>query len=174
MCDPRIHPLPQLSSSPFSRNARKCRFEYMETQLCSVPIWRETGDHLLVWMNIVSKIPQPMTKFLHVWFKQTNLTGNVYKLRKAPFVKALDTAIPCFRAGRQLTVISPLQFQPRSSFTFLNSSCGRRCIPISNRQREFSSPDHGSIGVERCFQPCRLKWLTSRLSPIRQALKSGS
>ena len=59
---------------------QKC-LEYLEANIRGVLIRRESGGHLLVWMNVISKIPQPVTKFLHVRFKQADFTGNIYKHR---------------------------------------------------------------------------------------------
>src|SRR5690242_14905739 len=61
---------------------------------------RETGHHLLVWMNVIAEIPQSMTEFLHVRFQQVYLAGNVYELRESPFVKLLYASVFGLRAGR--------------------------------------------------------------------------
>ena len=63
-------------------------------------IWRETGLHLFIWMNVVSEITKTVTKFLHVGFQQAHLAGDIYELRKAPFVKPLYAAVGSLRAGR--------------------------------------------------------------------------
>lgn len=60
---------------------------------------REAGHHLLVWVDVIAKIPQSMTEFLHVKFQQVYLASNVYELRETSFLKLLHTSIFGLWAG---------------------------------------------------------------------------
>ena len=69
---------------------------------------REARHHLLIWVNIVAKIPQAVAEFLHVWFEQVNLAGDINKLGKAPIWKMLYLAIIGLWAGGCLIEASRL------------------------------------------------------------------
>lgn len=63
-------------------------------------IWRETGHHLLVWMNVIAEIPESMTELLYVRLQQINLASNVDELSKVPFVETLYGSVTRLVAGR--------------------------------------------------------------------------
>ena len=62
-------------------------------------IRRETGYHLLVWMNVIPEIPQAMAKFLNVRLQDVDLTSNIDELGETPFVKTLYASVIGFWAG---------------------------------------------------------------------------
>ena len=52
-------------------------------------------------MNVIAKIPQSMTEFLHIGLQQTNLAGDIYELRELPFVEMPYASIAGFRTTRR-------------------------------------------------------------------------
>jgi hypothetical protein len=57
-------------------------------------IWIEARGHLLIRMDVVPKIPQSMTEFLHIFSDQIQVSGNIDKIVQSPVLKRFYLA--CF------------------------------------------------------------------------------
>jgi hypothetical protein len=71
-------------------------------------IWRKTGLHLLVWMNVITEISQSVAEFLHIRLQKINLASNVYELSEAPLVKSFCAAVAGLWAGE--SPVEPRRF----------------------------------------------------------------
>ena len=75
------------------------RLEHLKTDLRGVLIRRESGNHLLVRMNVVPKISQPVTELFHIGFQQADFTRNIYELSEAPVMESLHATMSSFRGS---------------------------------------------------------------------------
>src|SRR5690606_40586700 len=69
-------------------------FHVTGVQTCALPIY-----HLLIRMNVVTKITQAVAEFLHIRLEQTNLACDINKFSKSPIWKLLYLALLTLRTG---------------------------------------------------------------------------
>lgn len=85
-------------------------------------IWRKSRNHLLIWMNVVTKITQTMAEFLHIRLEQANLACDINKFSKSPIWKLLYLALLALRAGRCLIEAGGLMLSSPKQHCFQHTS----------------------------------------------------
>ena len=64
----------------FSSYARQSRFKGLETKLRRVFVWSEVLRQLLIWVNVIAEVTQPVGKDFYIELKESYLMSRVDQL----------------------------------------------------------------------------------------------
>ena len=62
---------------PVSGHICQSCFKHLEADFGCKLVWFKPRSHLCVWVDVVSEIPQPVTKFLYIRLEQANVARHI-------------------------------------------------------------------------------------------------